>query len=399
MQTRLEASFVDRGTHYKVNLSILEADQFQVTLVDEDVPERWNSSFTAKGIEEMTYKTGNRKTANIFWRLLQDAITGQSTNASINVYCYSEINSTFNLSEKANSTRPEGDISKIILILSYTENSLEIRKYPLILQHHPFSEYELKSMIRDLRAENENLKNTKQQNNQNDIVHTLEAQLFDLNKTLTNVTTEKDVVILKLRKKLSDLEDNLANQRKPIRTRLNPISNPPRVSNARPLAERQPISRRQPVRKQSTENSKNSSRKPSASRGPAPARYQSGSQRSSAANSRRSSVNNSSASSRRSSVASSRNNSANSSARSSSRNSSNSRFSNGYVFNPTEWVKKKNSAQSSKNSSRNSSRNPSPAIWRKQPNSKTPQERQRYGGYDDKGQNLQRLRKMVQQKY
>lgn len=393
MSETVEYSFVDKGIHYQIQLSVQQSDTFSILLIDEDQPDRWEGLYNGQIISKLTTSAGNTKKIQIFYKMLQNAILGNSNEVSFTILSQRDINEMKNVSQsQTNDTN--NSISQSIqnetryfILEQHTE--FDRVKYPLRLMNKPYSIEELKVMIRSLRSENKRLSGYEQSNSQREKVRNLEQQIYDLNGSIRQLAEEKDQTIESLKKKIADLEEK-------ARTR-----NVSKIQNNN-------ISRQKTIRYSSNNNSnsisKNSSLTkkkqmvPTIGRGTTTAKYKfnnsrassasssaAGSRKSSASNSRKSSA----AGSRKSSSANSRNSSARSSA-SNSRPSSRNSFKR---FNPTEWVQshqRNSSANNSRNGSRNNSRNQSPSGYNSIDRNK---------GVAQNDTHIKRLRALVQKKY
>lgn len=401
MEDKAEANLNINGTNYRLQVSIRQACSFNVSLFDDDKPDRWTGDFAAEFIERMTRQAGSYKPVQTFWKMLQYAISEASDEVVLSILTEGDVGRLRPGSQSSSTMFTS--VENMYLIIEH-RTTFGQAKYPLKLKRQPYSNEELCAMIRALKSENRKLLNNQSQASQTELVHSLEAQICDLNKIMKRLASEKDETIHELKQKIAELEK--------AQTKRNKAANAPvgRLARKQETAAKP----RQPVRTTATTTRRNNSvgkstdRKPVASRpGAVPrTRYSgvssgtgsarssarssaTGSARSSAAGSRKSSA----VGSARSSAAGSRNSSAQHSARSSSR-CSNGSFKR---FDPTEWVRNRQSG----NSSRNSSRGASPASRTKK---QTPMRSgsgsgsvlRSSGAFAD---DMSRIRARIQQKY
>jgi hypothetical protein len=81
----LDRLFVRRGAHYSLRLTIRPASAFSILLINDDDPERWESTFSASEIRELTTRAGLTKAYNTFAQMIQFAIAEQSPELSFDV--------------------------------------------------------------------------------------------------------------------------------------------------------------------------------------------------------------------------------------------------------------------------------------------------------------------------
>ena len=406
MNEAVQSSFIDKGIHYKIQLTIQQADTFSILLYDEDQPERWEGLFNGQSINKLTTSAGNTKKVQIFFKMLQNAILGNSKEVSFAILSQQDINEMKSGSTSQMQSQSQSNISQMNSNLRYfileQHTEFDRVKYPLRLICKPYSTDELKGIIRSLRSENKRLANSEQTNSQREKVQALEQQIYDLNGSIRRLAEEKDQVISSLRRQITDLEER-ARIRSASKNQTGVTSRQKTFRNNSNLRNSSNYGFSSGSNTRNTSNIKRKSITSTASgsnrTGLSSNRYQSNTRNSrfssassSAAGSRRSSA----SGSRRSSAAGSRKSSAAGSARSSASNSRpSSRSSNGSFkrFNPTEWVM---NHQKSGGGSRNNSRNQSPA------NAHRPVKRvnsSNRGGVTPTDAHLKRLHALVQKKY
>lgn len=404
MNDAIQSSFIDKGIHYKIQLSIQQADTFSILLFDEDQPERWEGLFNGQSINNLTTRAGNTKKVQIFYKMLQNAILGNSNEVSFTILSQRDINEIKNGSNsqsQSQSTMSQINLNEARYFILEQHTEFDRVKYPLRLICKPYSTEELKSIIRSLRSENKRLASSEQTSSQREKVQALEQQIYDLNGSIRRLADEKDQVILTLRHQIADLEEkarirNATKNQNSVSTRSKTFRN----SNSRNNSNFGLSSGSNTRNTSSTKRKTNTSMTNGGNRTGLSAknRYQSNvrnSRFSSASSSGASSRRSSASGSRKSSAAGSRNNSGIGSARSSASNSRpSSRSSNGSFkrFDPTQWVM---SHQKSGGSSRNNSRNQSPA------NAHRPVKRVNSSnrGITPTDAHLKRLHALVQKKY
>ena len=400
MDDVVETSLVEKGIHYRIKLSIHQADCFSIMLIDEDQPERWEGIFPGQTISKLTASAGSMKKVSIFWKMLQNAVLKNSQEVSYRILTQQEINdltSNSLSSSKVSQSRSEMSDPRYFILVQI--NEYDHTQFPLKLVKKPYSTDELKAIIRNLRSENNRLSKSEQSNNQKETVQALEQQIYALNGSMKKLADEKDQVIMALRRQITDLEEQARTRKAQKVVKKSFRSNPPdsnkaarnrsRISNLSNSRTTPTSTRRKAT---NASNSRITSSHLYNSRFSSASSSAGGSRRSSASNSRNSSAVNSRRSSAigsaRSSASNSRRNSANNS-RPSSRNSSSS-FKR---FNPTEWVRNHQSGNSSRNNSRNNSRNQSPM------NLPRSAKRNSRVGVTSTDKHLDRLHALIQNKY
>lgn len=404
MNDNVQSSFIDKGIHYKIQLTIQQADTFSILLFDEDQPERWEGLFNGQSINKLTTQAGNTKKVQIFFKMLQNAILGNSKEVSFTIISQQDVIEMKNGSSSQIQSQSQSNVSQNNLNIRYfileQHTEFDRVKYPLRLICKPYSIEELKGIIRNLRSENKRLSSSEQTSSQREKVQQLEQQIYDLNGSIRRLADEKDQVIFSLRRQITELEEKarvrntsknqmiVSTRQKTFRNNNSSIRNSNYGFSSGSNTRNTPTTKRKSIASGSSRTGLSSNN-----------RYQSNTRNSrfssassSAGNSRRSSA----SSSRRSSAAGSKKNSAIGSARSSASNSRpSSRSSNGSFkrFNPTEWVM---NHQHSGTGSRNNSRNQSPANAHK-PVKRVNSSNRR--GVTPTDAHLNRLHALVQKKY
>jgi coiled-coil domain-containing protein 61 len=323
MEEQMEAAFSLRGTSYRLQISICQVTTFSISLYDDDQLERWIGEFSAPFIEDLTRKAGSARSANVFWKMLQFAIAGTSSDITFDILSGQDVARM--KSDSGGSLRINPNCENMYLIVCYVTSFDQVR-YPLLLHKKSYMPDEWRAIVRALKNDNRKLQNQVGASNQSELVHSLETQVYDLNAKMRDMLDEKDRTIADLKKKITTLEK----------------------AQVRASKETAATKARQPI----TKRKANQLRRPSAG----------GQSASSSAGSRRSST------------------------RSSSRGSSGS-FKR---FNPTEWIRNRQSSASSGGSSWGSSSGPSPTV---RPRKKVNQVRPR------PETNLNRIRALVNQRY
>ena len=174
----LEATFYRRSVHYSLKLSVKDTSTFSLTLINDDIPERWESDFTAEFVQEITTKVGNTKRFPVFVKMIQVAVVG-STEVTFDILTQEE-------ALRGQSARSRKSEDKMYFVLNHV-TQFENVHYPLPLKINPFTLEELKMIIRKYRKENIKLRNEMSGSQNRDRIHFLESQLHDIHETLTEI--------------------------------------------------------------------------------------------------------------------------------------------------------------------------------------------------------------------
>ena len=179
----LEVTFFRRSVHYSMKLSIKDTSTFNIVLINDDIPERWESDFTSAFVQEITTRVGNTKRFAIFVKMIQMAVTGATDEVSFDVLTPEEA-----LRGQQSMVRSTDD--KMYFVLNHV-TQFENVHFPLPLKINPFTVEELKIIIRKYRKENLKLRNELEGSQQHDRINFLESQLQDINETLTEIAPSR----------------------------------------------------------------------------------------------------------------------------------------------------------------------------------------------------------------
>lgn len=216
-------SFITRSGKYKMTVSVNPPDAFSVNLIDEEKYDRWMADFNVLFIENMTRKVGSNKKFSTFWKMLQVAISGTSEEVTFDILQAEDI-ITMRSKDRTLKTTDIKDNRRYLIITQTTQ--FDRVHYPLPLSLEPFSNEELKKIILKLSKENQKLAKQVTTSSQQDIIHSLETQLFQINQTMANMQRKNDLEVSELRKQLDaakKIQDNRisriipTNQSKPIK--------------------------------------------------------------------------------------------------------------------------------------------------------------------------------------
>ena len=119
MNEAVQSSFIDKGIHYKIQLTIQQADTFSILLYDEDQPERWEGLFNGQSINQLTTRAGNTKKVQIFFKMLQNAILGNSKEVSFAILSQQDINEMKSGSTSQMQSQSQSNISQMNSNLRY----------------------------------------------------------------------------------------------------------------------------------------------------------------------------------------------------------------------------------------------------------------------------------------
>ena len=177
----LEVTFFRRGVHYSMRISIRDTSTFNILLINDEIPERWESDFTAAFIQEITSKVGSTKRFAVFVKMIQMAVTGATEEVTFDVMTPNEI-------VRGKNVRTTDD--KMYFIVNHVTQFDNVH-YPLPLKINPFSVEELKIIIRKYRKENVRLRNELAESHNRDRIDSLESQVHEINETLTEMVPRR----------------------------------------------------------------------------------------------------------------------------------------------------------------------------------------------------------------
>lgn len=177
----LEVTFSRRGIHYSMRISIRDTTTISILLINDEIPERWESDFTAAFIQEITTKVGNTKRFPIFVKMIQMAVTGATEEVTFDVMTSEEIVRGKNIKTKDD---------KMYFIINHVTQFDNVH-YPLPLKKNPFTAEELKIIIRKYRKENMRLRNELSDTHSRERIDSLESQLNEINETLTEMAPRR----------------------------------------------------------------------------------------------------------------------------------------------------------------------------------------------------------------
>jgi hypothetical protein len=128
--------FVRGGTHYSVRLTVNPSPAFTLMLINDDDPERWESTFPSPFIASLTAKVGHTKSFSAFVRMFQLALTGAADALDFDVV-----------------PRGDSDDHKVYFVIAQ-KGEFDTTLFPLPLSRRPFSIDELKMIVREYRKDN-----------------------------------------------------------------------------------------------------------------------------------------------------------------------------------------------------------------------------------------------------
>lgn len=198
MDEILSAEFSTRNRNYSVDIAIKGSDSFGIDLIDLDTSERWSSEFAASYIEELTRKSGMAKRISVFWRMLQTALDGSSNEVSFDVLTTEDVAALQKQSRSKRTPKRMNDDKRYFIVTQVTE--FDKVHFPLALVKNPFTSEEYGEIIRNLRMENRQLK----ESDGSEKIAELEAKIYDLNATYTAMLEERDQIIQELEMQLQD---------------------------------------------------------------------------------------------------------------------------------------------------------------------------------------------------
>jgi coiled-coil domain-containing protein 61 len=203
LDDQMETAFSLRGTNYRLQISICQVTTFSISLYDDDQLERWVGDFTAPFIEDLTRKAGSARSANLFWKMLQFAIAGTSSDITFDILSGQDVARM--KSDSGGPSRINANTENMYLIICYVTSFDQVR-YPLLLHKKPYAPEEWRAIVRSLKSDNRKLQSQVAASNQSEVVHSLEAQLRDISAKMRDMLGEKDRTITDLKQKIASLE-------------------------------------------------------------------------------------------------------------------------------------------------------------------------------------------------
>jgi hypothetical protein len=144
MSVYLDQLFVRAGSHYSLRLTLRPASAFSLLLINDDIPERWEGTFSSNHVRELTTKAGFAKNYQTFTQMIQLAITNASDELSFDVISPVDVGV---------DPSPDDPNERRYFVLIQTTQFDSI-SYPIPLIRRPFNAEELKFIIRQYRQEN-----------------------------------------------------------------------------------------------------------------------------------------------------------------------------------------------------------------------------------------------------
>jgi hypothetical protein len=178
-------------------------DSFTLRIVNEDLTERWTSSYSAAFIDEITQKAGCAKRMNVFWRMLVNAAIGKSQTVAL------EILTELEIQHASHSTTTVESNERIFLLLTQSSEYDSFR-YPLPVKKVPFTNAEYAETIRLLYEDNKQMHETLASSDCIPAVLVLEQKIAEYNEIVKQLRAQKDAEISALKKKVKRLKQKLA---------------------------------------------------------------------------------------------------------------------------------------------------------------------------------------------
>jgi hypothetical protein len=144
----LDRLFVRGSTHYSLRLTIRPASAFSILLINDDIPERWEATFSASEIRALTTRAGLTKAYATFAQMIQLAIAEQSAELSFDIISPLDVG--------VDPAPDDPDDRRYLVIVQTTQ--FDSISYPLPLARRPFSTDELRLIIRQYREDNRALR-------------------------------------------------------------------------------------------------------------------------------------------------------------------------------------------------------------------------------------------------
>jgi coiled-coil domain-containing protein 61 len=201
MEDQSETPFSLRGTSHRLHIAICQVTTFAISLLDDDQMERWMGEFSAPFIEDLTRKAGSARSASVFWKMLQHAIAGTSSDITFEILSGQDVARM----RSESSSRLNANSDSMYLVVCYVTSFDQVR-YPLLLHRKPYSLDEWRAIVRSLKSDNRKLQSQVAASSQTDVVHSLEAQVYELNVRVKQVHEEKDRVINELKQRIANFD-------------------------------------------------------------------------------------------------------------------------------------------------------------------------------------------------
>jgi hypothetical protein len=144
----LDRLFVRERAHYSLRLTIRPASAFSMLLINDDVPERWETTFSAAEIRELTTRAGLTKPYATFTQMIRLAIAEQSRELSFDVISPLDVG--------VDPAPGDPDDRRYLVIVQTTQ--FDSISYALPLARRPFTTQELKLIVRQYREDNRALR-------------------------------------------------------------------------------------------------------------------------------------------------------------------------------------------------------------------------------------------------
>jgi coiled-coil domain-containing protein 61 len=203
-----ELEFVISNDTAKYRLTITPGphETFSLLIISEDYTRRWEGSYSANFIDEITQKAGCTKKMSVFWRLLLDAAGGECQNAQLDILTPSEVKS---LSRSHLGIVAEDKIYVLLTQLS----DYDCFKYPIPVKIAPFTMEEYEKTIRTLYHDNKDLHEALAAAECTPTLLQLESRIAELGALSATVRDQQEKKIASLKKKVKFLKGKLSENR------------------------------------------------------------------------------------------------------------------------------------------------------------------------------------------
>merc|ERR1712129_678081 len=128
-----------KSVDYNVNVNVIDNERFVLEVQSIQTAELWKGCFESKYIEDLTKKTGNFKSFQIFLNMFYAALKGESSTVNLDILTYNDLemlreknSSSHSFNKQANSKNNNNN--KRYLILTYNVEFDRIN-YPLQLNY------------------------------------------------------------------------------------------------------------------------------------------------------------------------------------------------------------------------------------------------------------------------
>jgi hypothetical protein len=178
-------------------------DSFVLKVVNENLTDRWTSTYSAGFIDEITQKAGCAKRITVFWKMLADAATRESQSVTLEILTEAQI-------QQASRSRTSGESEDRLFVLLTQSSEYDCFRYPLPIKRVPFTRDECLETISLLYEDNRRMHETITAMDCAPAVLVVEQKLAEYMAMVDQMREQLEAERAALKKKVRRLKQKLA---------------------------------------------------------------------------------------------------------------------------------------------------------------------------------------------